>query len=73
MKDPAKVKIWIGFVVLLCFLVPWYWPQESTGTMFGVPTWAFFIMVFLIALVIYINLIISKQWDIERYVKEDSK
>lgn len=68
MKDPVKLKIWCGFIAILLFLVPWYWPKESTHTIVGIPAWAFFIMVFLVALVIYINFIIGSQWDIERYV-----
>lgn len=73
MKDPAKLSVWLGFVILLVALVPWYFPKESVNCIWGIPSWAFFIIVFLVLLVAYINVVISKKWDIEPFLRKEKK
>lgn len=73
MKDPAKLSIWLGFLVLFLALVPWYFPKGSVNCIFGIPSWGFFIIVFLVVLVAYINFVISRKWDIEPFLGKGDK
>jgi len=32
-------QIWIVYALLAIAGVPWYWPPDFEGTLFGLPTW----------------------------------
>lgn len=70
MKDPMKINVWLGFLILIVLLVPWYFSQSfGKIIIFGLPLWALLIILFLICLVAYINYVISTKWDIEKFIK----
>jgi len=31
--------IWVVYSILIVVGIPWYWPAQYEGTLFGLPTW----------------------------------
>lgn len=71
MKEPMTWGIWFGFILLIIFLVPWWYPADLFSTMiFGIPFWAFAEIVLIVCLTAYTYYVIMKKWDVERFLKD---
>lgn len=71
MKDPMKWSVWIGFIILIVLLVPWYMPKAwGEIIVFGLPLWGLLTILLNICLVCYIIYVINNHWDIERFIKK---
>lgn len=70
MKEPVKLKVIIGFLILIVLLIPWYMPK-SFGMIYvaRLPLWVFLNILTNICLVGYLIYVISNHWDIERFLK----
>ena len=63
-----KKRIWV-FVVYFIFLIagiPWYWPDESSLILFGLPAWVFIaILVSLLTSIFTAFLLLKYPWETE--------
>ena len=65
-KEPIRKKwIWIGLVLLILAIVPWYFPAAATEPyILGFPLWAFISTAFSILLSAYLSWLCVSQWNI---------
>ena len=65
-KEPIRKKwIWIGLILLLLAIVPWYFPAAATEPyILGFPLWAFISTCFSILLSAYLSWLCVSQWNI---------
>ena len=48
---PARTKVfWIGLIIILLLIVPWYLPKGWIGPMVGAPLWVIWILIVIIVL-----------------------
>lgn len=74
-KEPIrKVWIWIGLLLLVLAIVPWYFPSSAVEPIIlGFPLWAFISTVFSIALCGYLSWLCVSQWNIVEDEEEQMK
>ncbi|MGE6753666.1 hypothetical protein ACQKFO_09465 [Rossellomorea sp. NPDC071047] len=74
-KEPIrKVWIWIGLILLVLAIVPWYFPSSAVEPfILGFPLWAFISTVFSIALCGYLSWLCVSQWNIVEDEEEQIK
>jgi hypothetical protein len=74
-KEPIrKVWIWIGLLLLVLAIVPWYFPASAVEPIIlGFPLWAFISTVFSIVLCGYLSWLCVTQWNIVEDEEEQMK
>ncbi|WP_082234428.1 hypothetical protein [Halobacillus massiliensis] len=74
-KEPIKKKwIWIGFVLILLAIVPWYFPRGGeVAIILGFPYWALTSLFFSIVLCAYLSWLSVSQWNIVEDEEEQKR
>ncbi|WP_408011818.1 hypothetical protein ACJROX_28380 [Pseudalkalibacillus sp. A8] len=75
MKEPIKKKwIWIGLVLILIAIVPWYFPEKAVEPIIlGFPFWAFLSAIFSLVLCGYLSWLCTHEWNIVEDIEEAEK
>ncbi|WP_221567744.1 hypothetical protein [Alkalihalobacillus sp. TS-13] len=75
MKEPIKKKwIWIGLVLIVLTIVPWYYPDKAVEPIIlGFPFWAFLSGFFSLVLCGYLSWLCKHQWHIVEDIEEAEK
>ncbi|SDJ26847.1 hypothetical protein [Salimicrobium halophilum] len=74
-REPIKKKwIWIGVVLIMLAIVPWYFPKGGEVTfVLGFPAWAFVSLMFSLVLCGYLSWLCATQWNIVEDLEEEEK
>lgn len=64
--------IWLVYTLLIIAGVPWYWPAEFEGTLFGIPTWTLCSLAASLAASCFTAWLLLTRWPVESKKEENS-
>ncbi|PPA69029.1 hypothetical protein [Jeotgalibacillus proteolyticus] len=72
-KEPIRKKwIWIGLVIIMLGIVPWYFPRGTeVPIILGFPYWALISLFFSLLLCGYLSWLCVSQWNIVEDIEEN--